>query len=97
MKLIELLKEDDEPVISPIDILRQKKKEDDLKREPSPEGEGNRLSPLSIPPKDPVFKRAIGPIGGKRKDGSKKQPKSEYTTTDYTVAPVGNPAPIIPR
>ena len=97
MKLIELLSKDANPLFSPSDFLRQKHKEDDLNREPSPKGEGNRLSPLTIPPKDLVFDRAIGPNGGRRKDGSKKQPKDESTTTDYQLAPVGNPAPVVPK
>lgn len=90
MKLIELLSEDN-ITVSNTDLLRQKYKENDLKRTPSPTGEGNRLSPLTIPIDKIIFDRAIGPNGGKRKDGSKKQPKDEYTTTDYTLAPVGNP------
>ena len=95
MKLIELLCEDDFGAIIPdTELLRQKYKDDDLDREPSPDGEGNRLSPLTIPADDFVFDRAIGPVGGKLKDGSKKQPKDEYTTTDYTLAPVGNPIPV---
>jgi len=32
----------------------------------------NRLSPLTIQPEDPYFDRAIGPLGGRRKDGSIK-------------------------
>ena len=96
MKLIELLREEIDPFISNNDLLRQKHKEDDLDREPSSKGEGNRLSPLTIPPEKFVFDRAIGPNGGRRKDGSKKEPKENYTTVDYTIAPTGNPAPVVP-
>ncbi|NJO61042.1 MAG: hypothetical protein HC836_23110 [Richelia sp. RM2_1_2] len=65
MKISELLAEN-------IDLRKLTQKERDLDRSPSPKGEGNRLSPLTIPKEDPVFKRAIGPLGGKNKDGSKK-------------------------
>jgi len=33
----------------------------------------NRLSPLTIPPKDFIFSRASGPLGMVRKDGSVKK------------------------
>lgn len=98
MKLIELLQEDDINTIIPdAELRKQYHKEKDLEREPSPRGEGNRLSPLTIPNPDPVFDRAIGPVGALRKDGSKKDPKGSYTTTDHTIAPVGNPAPVVPK
>lgn len=65
MKLSELFED--------IDLRKAYQKEMDLDRAPSPEGEGNRLSPLTIPVKDFTFSRAIGPLGGLNKDGSKKK------------------------
>lgn len=72
MKIIELLQEDSINQIPDTNIRATHNKKKDLNREPSPEGEGNRLSPLTIPKEDPIFDRAIGPVGALRKDGSKK-------------------------
>ncbi len=73
MKLIELFiqtKQEDEKASLERKSYHTRQLQRDLKRWPSPQGEGNRLSPLTISPGDVRFDRALAPNGCRRKDGS---------------------------
>lgn len=58
-----------------VKIIGRKRR--DLEREPAVKGEGNRLSPFTIPNDEMKFDRAIGPLGKLKKSSINPQRKEQ--------------------